>query len=361
MISEHFTMEQTAESAYLTIAVDNPAALDSIAMQVLREDMPDFLVPFSLTTENGVSKLRYRLATTTTLSSLIGSIMPRRRFTHMALELLTPFIRCKNWFLDYHSICIDPSYIFYDKAADRYQLIYVPKETYINTDSEIVSFFKSVLTSIDILDNKNCQHAVSRYFKGNAILLPELHGLITELDGEIVPEPTPRTADELAAMAEPAPTPAPIPTPAPMPEPAPADENVAARRAVWSLFRRNSEAPAPAPKRRYLELIECAAPEPAPDAIELDGLTAAYITIGRAASAGAADDVDVVFPRRCGVSRHHMRIHVRDDRFFAEDLGSSYFTLLDGKKIEPGTQHELKNGAILTLVEREPIRYRVHL
>jgi hypothetical protein len=68
---------------------------------------------------------------------------------------------------------------------------------------------------------------------------------------------------------------------------------------------------------------------------------------------GREDPVSNVFPDvdltphggdEAGVSRRHMRILQQGGRFLAEDLGSTNYTLVNRKRLEPGIPHPLAEG-----------------
>ncbi|MBQ8509985.1 MAG: FHA domain-containing protein [Clostridia bacterium] len=470
MNSERFHLQQSAESAYLIIDLEEPEQLDDIAIQVIQDDCPEFLLPLHISALNGRRSLRYKLITATALKYSLGSKMSKRDFINFAIDLLTPFIKCKNWFLDYHYLCIDPTHILYDKNAERFMFVYMPEKSLGNTDDEIISFFERTLTNIDITDDQRYQIMLIRYFRDNRVMLSELYQMFSDEKGSapavkkpeqekpITREPAQSSGTAASANTN---TAAKVDTPAKSAETVP-EEPV--KKSGWgsifgggkkqkeknlldddllgdldddllgddftsksdkkkakteagkpqkpakteskgsffggfgkSLHTQQVEKQPEQPKvqqppvtqtvtqppqsnpgydpyggnvtvipggndiqRRYLELLDSAAPDEPPKVIELD-FNKEYITIGRATTNGAAgSDLDVKFPPRCGVSRHHLRIYNKDGRLVAVDLGSAYFTLINGQRMTPNVEYELIDGATLVFVEKQPIRYHVH-
>ena len=64
---------------------------------------------------------------------------------------------------------------------------------------------------------------------------------------------------------------------------------------------------------------------------------------GSATFVGRTPDNDIQI-EDTSVSRKHMKILRKGDKFFIEDLKSQNGTLLNGQKIKPGEQYEVKEG-----------------
>lgn len=473
MNSERFHLQQSAESAYLIIDLEESEQLDDIAIQVIQDDCPEFLLPLHISALNGRRSLRYKLMTATALKYSMGGKMSKAEFVDFAIKLLTPFVKCKNWFLDYHYLCIDPTHILYDKSNERFMYVYMPEKSLYNTDEEIINFFEKILTNIDIVDDQRYQIMLIRYFRDDRVLLSELYQMFTREKGNSTAvkhtetenvSHTKNISEKFEQKSEPV-KPKVVETPVkqsenitvtqPTKQAEPAKkfgigglfgskkpkkeeknlfdddilgdfggdflDDISSKKTKKSSpesekttksaksdnkggffggFNKStqnasnvsnvSEKPAePAAtqnanvpmsqqpmydpyggdvttipggdtlQRRYLELIDHASPDEPPKVIELD-FNKEYITIGREASNGSASDVDVKFPPRCGVSRHHLRIYDRDGKLIAVDLGSAYFTLINGQRLTPNIEYELTDGATLTFAEKQPIRYHVH-
>lgn len=115
-------------------------------------------------------------------------------------------------------------------------------------------------------------------------------------------------------------------------------------------------------KQCYLELIDSVTSELPPKRISLD-FEKKYIVLGRKPSNRSVQnfgDIDVAFPAQSAVSRQHLRIYRENNMFHVIDLGSTNYTLLDGERLAPNHPYSLADGMVLTLAERQPIRYRVH-
>lgn len=80
------------------------------------------------------------------------------------MKLLMPFMKGKDWFLDYHNFCVNPRYIFLDKTGSGVSFIYVPEKQAGQTDEEIKAFFKQLFTEITILNDPEFQVRMFQYF-----------------------------------------------------------------------------------------------------------------------------------------------------------------------------------------------------
>lgn len=183
MNSEKFSVQSTLEANYLNVKLEEPIELDEIAMKVLKEDCPEFLLPYRLTTVNDCVTLKYRLINSIALK-YANLTMDKKSFVQLYMNLLTPFVKGRDWFLDYHNICVDPSYVYLDKHADKVYFIYIPEKNSQNTNEEILEFFKKVFTDTRITDDKDFQVRLFRYFTSDSITLMGLYQIFQEEIGK---------------------------------------------------------------------------------------------------------------------------------------------------------------------------------
>ncbi|MBQ1281693.1 MAG: hypothetical protein IIY16_05570, partial [Oscillospiraceae bacterium] len=176
---ERFQIQTSAEANYLTISLDDDANFDEIALRMLNEDKPDFFLPLSVKEINGMRLMRYKLINAVALKYSVDGAMTKKQYLRLALDMLTPFIKCKDWFLDYHYICIDPQYILRDKTTGGFLYAYMPERSLRNTDAEILTFVGSILGYIDISDDTRFQLRMVNEFRGGAVTLGELYSIIT--------------------------------------------------------------------------------------------------------------------------------------------------------------------------------------
>ncbi|MCD7807106.1 MAG: DUF6382 domain-containing protein [Lachnospiraceae bacterium] len=179
MNTDGFTFQSTLEANYLNISLEEDAAIDEIAVKVIREDCPDFLIPFRLMSMNDNLILKYKLINTVALE-YANKKLSKADFVRLYLNLLTPFIKGKDWFLDYHNLCVDPRYVFLDKYNEKVYFIYVPEASHCSTENEISDFFRDVFRSAEITDDKDFQVKLYRYFTGGEITLIDLYQMFQE-------------------------------------------------------------------------------------------------------------------------------------------------------------------------------------
>jgi len=70
-------------------------------------------------------------------------------------------------------------------------------------------------------------------------------------------------------------------------------------------------------------------------------------------SIGKSTKCDYTIVNNTTVSRHHATIVYRDDKYYIFDNNSTNGTLVDGVKVEPQGQYELKDGCEITLSDEE--------
>lgn len=179
MKEENFSLQSSLEGNYLNIALPLAAEVDEIAVRVMEEDCPDFLIPFRIVTVNGSTNLRYKLINTIALAYLDRNLS-KQQFVKLFMDLLTPFMKGKDWFLDYHNLCIDPRYVFINKMNNGVSLIYVPEDSYRYSDEEIKKFFKNLFTEITIADDPGFQVTMFRYFGNEDANLADLYQILLQ-------------------------------------------------------------------------------------------------------------------------------------------------------------------------------------
>lgn len=179
MKEENFSLQSSLEGNYLNIALPLAAEVDEIAVRVMEKDCPDFLIPFRIVTVNGSTNLRYKLINTIALAYSDRNLS-KQQFVKLFMDLLTPFMKGKDWFLDYHNLCIDPRYVFINKMNNGVSLIYVPENSYRYSDEEIKKFFKNLFTEITIADDPGFQVTMFRYFGNEDANLADLYQILLQ-------------------------------------------------------------------------------------------------------------------------------------------------------------------------------------
>lgn len=182
MNSGNFMLQNSLEANYLNIRLDAGDRLDEIAVKVIQKDCPDFLIPFRMVSVNEETGLKYKLINTVALE-YAEMTLPKVLFVQLYLNLLEPFVKGRDWFLDYHNFCVDPRYVYIDKHTYQAFYIYVPVQSFRSEDQEILDFFKNVFMSVMISDDKDFQVRLFRFFGGGTITLTGLYQLMLEEKG----------------------------------------------------------------------------------------------------------------------------------------------------------------------------------
>lgn len=182
MKTDRFTMQSSLEANYLNIKLEEEEQLDRIAVRVIKDDCPEFLIPFRMLELNNAVTLKYKLVNAVSFA-YTGLTLPKQTFVQIYLNLLTPFIKGKDWFLDYHSLCIDPRYVYLDKHTNQVFFIYLPIHSDKNTDQEIMEFFRNLFLSVVITDDKDFEIRLHRFFGSEQKTLDGLYRILTESQG----------------------------------------------------------------------------------------------------------------------------------------------------------------------------------
>ncbi len=155
-----------ANRNYTRLSVAENETVDEIALKVMKQDCPDFLLPIRTLEIDGEMEIRYEQQEGVRLcySSLK---MSKKEFTALLENMLMPFKVCDDWFLDYHNILLDANYILLGRNDHSVKYIYVPVAEYARNDGEIVDFFSNLVLKADIQDDSRFCIELLRVLKGD--------------------------------------------------------------------------------------------------------------------------------------------------------------------------------------------------
>lgn len=169
-----------ANRSYAVLNIESGQKLDQIAIEVMKQDCPDFLLTFKTMSIDGALELRYELGDGIRLSYQ-SQRMYKREFVQQMVNMLLPFQDCGDWLLDYHSILLDPQYIFVSNKTASVRYIYIPVPEYALSDEEILRFFNKYIINVEILDDKDYTLQLLRILQdGHSNLLTVLEYLQKE-------------------------------------------------------------------------------------------------------------------------------------------------------------------------------------
>lgn len=169
------TFQQTVEACYLNLNVEKEEALDRITVNVIQQDCPEFLLPLKVVHVNGQTALKYKQPGHAVSLAYAELAMNKKDFVQLALSLILPFVKGRDWFLDYHNLYIDPAYIYIDSRTKTASYLYLPVQGKVYADGEILQFFKSLLSKADIRDDHKFLIQLFQYFERNRVTILSLY------------------------------------------------------------------------------------------------------------------------------------------------------------------------------------------
>ncbi len=143
-----------ANRSYGVLNIAPGQKLDQIAIEVMKQDCPDFLLAFKTISIDGALELRYEMGDGIRLSYQ-SQRMYKREFVQQMINMLLPYKDCGDWLLDYHSILLDPKYIFVSNKNGSVRYTYIPVPEYALSDEEIMRFFSQFMVNVELLDDKD--------------------------------------------------------------------------------------------------------------------------------------------------------------------------------------------------------------
>lgn len=177
MNERNFSVQSSLEANYLNIALENPVELDYTAIKVIKEDCPDFLLPLRMVDVNNQITFRYRLTNMTALA-YCSMHFKKKEFLRFYMALIAPFIEGRDWFLKEHYLCINPKYVYVNKDFSKLYYIYIPENSYRNSDEEIIAFLRGVLDNITMMDDSGFLVQLYQYFNKGQVTLGNLYALL---------------------------------------------------------------------------------------------------------------------------------------------------------------------------------------
>ena len=223
--------EASLEGFYLNLKIDSSKNLDYTVAKVVQKECADFLLPFKVVEVNGELIVKYtNISQAIALEYYIDTAMNESDFVKLYLNILSPLIEGKDWFLDYHNFYLDLQHIYVDRTNGSIKYIYVPDMRYKNSDEDIFAYLKSVLGKVNINGDERILVKLFQYFERGRVTLNDIYNIISQEAGNknsataAQQSITARQTLPPAPASNPAPsfTPAPAPNPAPAPVPAPA-------------------------------------------------------------------------------------------------------------------------------------------
>ena len=145
--------EIIANKGYAVFCVKEKDQVDGIAVQILRQDCPDFLLPFKTMSIDGEMEFRYELADGVRMSYQLPK-MTKKELIQQMVGLLLPFKNCGDWLLDYHCLLLDPQYIFINSKDKTVRYIYLPTHSDRVSDKEIKDFFIKFVLRVELQDDR---------------------------------------------------------------------------------------------------------------------------------------------------------------------------------------------------------------
>lgn len=181
-----------ANRNYTRLSVAENETVDEIALKVMKQDCPDFLLPIRTLEIDGEMEIRYEQQEGVRLC-YSSMKMSKKDFTVLLENMLMPFKVCDDWFLDYHNILLDADYILLGRKDRSVKYIYVPVAEYARKDAEIISFFSDLILKADIQDDSRFSIDLLRVLKGdNSNLMTLLEFISRNSAAPIREQETPR-------------------------------------------------------------------------------------------------------------------------------------------------------------------------
>ena len=169
------------------LVVPEGEALDEIALKVMRQDCPGFLLAVKTMVIDGELEIRYELSDGIRMS-YSAMKLNKEEFIALLQSMLTPFRICNDWFLDYHNILLDLDYILVGKDGTSVKYAYIPLAGFSQSESDIGKFFEDVIFNIEITDDPNYTLTLLRDYRISGYNLMVLLDALSEASQKRAPQ-----------------------------------------------------------------------------------------------------------------------------------------------------------------------------
>lgn len=163
-----------ANKTYAKLNVADEQQLDNIAVKVIRQDLPEFLVPLKMLEIDGEIELRYEMSEGLRLGYL-PEVMTKKEFVLLVENMIRPLVECGDWFLDYHNFYLDRNYIIVGKSYSDVKFVYIPLNEQMKTDEEVLGFLGDFILNVNLKDEPMYIMELYRRIKDRAATL---HGVL---------------------------------------------------------------------------------------------------------------------------------------------------------------------------------------
>ncbi len=153
-----------ANKTYAVLKLADKGELDEIAVHVIRQDTPDFLLPVRMMEIDGEVELKYEISEGIRMSYLPKQ-MTKKEFLLLLEKMLRPFQECSDWFLDCHNFYLNKNYITVDKHYTAVKYVYIPAGSYAHTEEDILNFFGDLIIYTKLTDDQAYTLDLYRYLK----------------------------------------------------------------------------------------------------------------------------------------------------------------------------------------------------
>ncbi|MEG1752779.1 MAG: DUF6382 domain-containing protein, partial [Christensenella sp.] len=178
MMNANIEIASQLGKASVNVTLTNESCIDSIAINMLRNDCPPFILSSNLSEMNGQTVLRFDAENYTSLE-YFSAQLSRQEFLKLCDNLLKPISECAQWLLNGGALCFTPKYIFVDKYTFNVKYIYVPVLGADNSEADIKALIMKALQNCNPQNSSDLQMELYRLFAQPACSLADLNEVIT--------------------------------------------------------------------------------------------------------------------------------------------------------------------------------------
>lgn len=140
--------------------------VDENALLTIKDDCPDFILPFSSKSVNGQTEFTYKVGTLCKFKHIAGNVS-HAQYLALWNGLLRPLLDCRDWFMNPRSFVLDADYLYFDKQSNAVAYVYIPSHNAFSEGealkSMVVEVAKSIKTADPDLENKVLRSVIGAF------------------------------------------------------------------------------------------------------------------------------------------------------------------------------------------------------
>ncbi len=179
-----FTYETQGAVTYLVCELGADDQIDTLTLGMLTNNHINGVASTLYTEMNGQRFFKYNVSAKVSSDQFFSAKINKQRLLNVFKNILSSVCSADDYMIDQNCFSILPEHVFLNVSSCETSLICIPVETEKNINSEMISFFKKVMCSVQFDDTENMDYVdqINDYIDNTGSFnLYEMNDLINRL------------------------------------------------------------------------------------------------------------------------------------------------------------------------------------